>query len=197
MTPYAKFGMLMLKALSQDDTVPGAEWAEDMLGEAQHLGILRLRPVEHDDDVDEYATHVWQMLPDKLDNDYHCLQFLQENPFTIIPTKDGFGTPDSRETFVHVRDLIADRIRRTVKRPVVDMKSAKPGQLLLSKHGRLFVYVQHVPDDFYYPHLVRYRDMPGKHMASRTDEGWVFAHKWLPGDEDIVEILPQILPEFV
>jgi hypothetical protein len=68
----------------------------------------------------------------------------------------------------------------------INLNDCKPGQKLLSKHGRIFTYVGRV-DDRRYPHEVRY---PSGVYGTRTDDGLVYARNHMEADEDIVTIIP-------
>lgn len=68
----------------------------------------------------------------------------------------------------------------------VDLRTCKPGDKLVSKHGMILEYVSPLPPKDYYDHQVLYPDgSPG----TRTHEGYVFRNNRLPGDHDIVEII--------
>lgn len=68
---------------------------------------------------------------------------------------------------------------------MIDLRTCKPGDKLLSKHGMVLEYVEHLPDA-YFPHIVKY---PDGAFGSRCDDGHVFAKKRLEEDHDIIEIL--------
>lgn len=68
----------------------------------------------------------------------------------------------------------------------VDLKSCKPGDKLLSKHGIVFTYVRYIPGS-HYPHEVAY---PDGACVTRMNDGRVYKNLSLPEDHDIVEIIP-------
>ena len=70
----------------------------------------------------------------------------------------------------------------------VDLRTCKPGDKLLTKHGTILTYVG--LNERYlcaeYPHCIKY---PDGIVDVRTDEGLMFCFGSFPEDEDIVEIL--------
>jgi hypothetical protein len=72
---------------------------------------------------------------------------------------------------------------------MIDLRNAKPGDKLISKHGTVLYYVSYNPDT-YWPHKVRYADAT-KGEGTRADDGSVFYNNRMDSDEDIVEIIPQ------
>ncbi len=64
----------------------------------------------------------------------------------------------------------------------VDLRTCKPGDKLLTKHGTILTYVGPTAC----PHLIKY---PNGAFGTRSDNGQVVVHGRLPEDEDIVEIL--------
>ena len=70
----------------------------------------------------------------------------------------------------------------------IDLRECKPGDILLSKHGYIFIYVGPNINNTYYPHEVKY---PNGSRGTRTDEGFTYMNPEmrLEMDEDIVEIL--------
>ena len=70
----------------------------------------------------------------------------------------------------------------------VDLRTCKPGDKLLTKHGTILFYVGPLPKNNYYDHQIRYSNGGG---GTRIHDGHVFrnASKRLESDEDIVEIL--------
>lgn len=70
----------------------------------------------------------------------------------------------------------------------VDLRTCKPGDKLVSKHGMILEYVEPMAPEDYYDHKVRYPDgSPG----TRTHEGFVYRNigRRLPEDHDIVAII--------
>ena len=68
----------------------------------------------------------------------------------------------------------------------VDLRTCKPGDKLLSKHGMILTYIGPLPEGHYFDHEVAY---PGGALGSRTHDGFVYRNKRLPEDHDIVAIL--------
>lgn len=71
---------------------------------------------------------------------------------------------------------------------IVDLNKCKPGDRLLTKHGTILLYVDKLPKENYYDHLIQY---PNGSFGTRINDGHVFKNpsKRLDIDEDIVEIL--------
>ena len=68
----------------------------------------------------------------------------------------------------------------------VDLRTCKPGDILISKHGMELTYVRALPEGHYMDHEVRY---PDGVSGTRTHDGFVFRKKRLEIDHDIVEII--------
>ena len=70
----------------------------------------------------------------------------------------------------------------------VDLREAKKGDRLLTKHGTILTYVEPLPKNNNYDHLVEY---PHGALGTRIHDGHTFCNpdKRLEGDEDVVEIL--------
>jgi hypothetical protein len=70
---------------------------------------------------------------------------------------------------------------------MIDLRNAKPGDILLSKHGQFLIYVTPLTNDFY-DHEVQY--LNGS-RGSRTHSGHVYKNRSrrLPGDHDIKFII--------
>lgn len=68
----------------------------------------------------------------------------------------------------------------------VDLRTCKPGDRLLSRHGMILTYVKPLPHDAYMEHEVRY---PDGSKGTRTNDGFVFRTKRLLEDHDIIRIL--------
>jgi hypothetical protein len=68
----------------------------------------------------------------------------------------------------------------------IDLRDCKPGDKLLTKHGRILTYVKPLDSNDYMDHEIRY---PNGGYGSRTHEGFVYRRKRLDTDEDIVEII--------
>ena len=69
-------------------------------------------------------------------------------------------------------------------RPVFDMTQCKPGDRLVSKHGKEFIYTKHLITAAPFPHILKAADN-GAH-ATRTDEGWTYIQHPLEEDHDII-----------
>jgi len=68
---------------------------------------------------------------------------------------------------------------------MVNLNNCKPGDILLSKHGKILVYAG--PSGLEgYPHEITY---PDGSRGTRTDDGHVFRKKRLEEDEDVISIL--------
>jgi len=73
---------------------------------------------------------------------------------------------------------------------MVDLNTCKPGDRLKTIHGNILLYVEKLPEDNYYNHLIQY---PNGSFGIRTNEGFVMKNpgRRLDSDEDIIEILGQ------
>ncbi len=78
----------------------------------------------------------------------------------------------------------------------IDLRTCKPGDKLLSKHGAILTYVGPNPygSVVQYPHMVQYPDTKEfghRSFGTRTHDGFIMvnASKRLESDHDIVEIL--------
>jgi hypothetical protein len=69
---------------------------------------------------------------------------------------------------------------------MVDLRTCKPGDKLLTKHGTVLTYVRPLPENDYYDHVIEYPNGAG---GTRMHDGHVFRHDRREEDEDIVEIL--------
>ena len=74
---------------------------------------------------------------------------------------------------------------------MIDLRTCKPGDKLLTKHGSVLTYVCYDSDNPNvkdWPHIIRY---PNGARGTRTHEGFCFKNidKRLPSDEDVIEIL--------
>lgn len=70
----------------------------------------------------------------------------------------------------------------------IDLRVCKPGQKLKSKHGWILIYRKRNEEGSYYEHTVEY---PDGTMGTRTNDGYVYKHRRLPEDHDVVEILDE------
>ena len=73
---------------------------------------------------------------------------------------------------------------------MVDLNTCKPGDKLKTRQGTILLYVEKLPEDDYYDHIILY---PNGSQGTRINEGYVMRNpdKRLPEDEDIIEILGQ------
>jgi hypothetical protein len=78
---------------------------------------------------------------------------------------------------------------KQLERGKVDLRTCKPGDVLIGAHGAEMWYVRRLYNS-YYPHEVEYFDSKlGK--GTRTHDGHVWYHARIPEiDEDIVMIIP-------
>lgn len=75
-------------------------------------------------------------------------------------------------------------------RPKVDLTNIKPGQKVLTKHGKILFYKgKHADTNYPYPYEFHYHKQK-QTVYTRTVEGWTYRHKPLPNDEDIIYIFP-------
>lgn len=78
---------------------------------------------------------------------------------------------------------------------MIDLRTCKPGDILISSHGAKLEYVGPTPSDGfnYLDHVVKYLDGEYKNsFGTRTDDGYVFRYNRKPEiDHDIVEIIRQ------
>jgi hypothetical protein len=70
----------------------------------------------------------------------------------------------------------------------VDLRTCKPGDKLLSKHGMILTYIGPLPDGHYFDHEVMY---PNGGRGTRTNNGATYRAAPLQEDHDIVQILGQ------
>jgi hypothetical protein len=68
----------------------------------------------------------------------------------------------------------------------VDLRTCKPGDVLISKHGMKLTYVKALSEWDYMDHEVMY---PNGSSGTRTHDGFVLRKKRLEIDHDIVEII--------
>jgi len=68
----------------------------------------------------------------------------------------------------------------------IDLRNAKPGDKLITKHGNMMIYIGYYPGTRY-PHAVLYSNGS---EGTRLDGGHVSETNRLWCDEDIVEIIP-------
>jgi hypothetical protein len=69
---------------------------------------------------------------------------------------------------------------------MVDLRTCKAGDILISKHGERLTYVRPLPAENYYDHEVKYAN--GSY-GSRIHDGHVYRINRLETDHDIVEII--------
>jgi hypothetical protein len=89
-----------------------------------------------------------------------------------------------------------------MQRGQVDLRTCKPGDILISAHGAVLVYegLDAVPGNFY-PHLVKFIQCTGNMFVgtggSRTNDGYTWQREDLREEEDhdIVLIIPRELIE--
>ena len=82
---------------------------------------------------------------------------------------------------------LAIELLNHMKTNKIDLRNCKPGDKLLTKHGRILTYVKPLGDNDYMDHEIKY---PDGGYGSRTHEGFVYRKKRMETDEDIVEIIP-------
>lgn len=70
---------------------------------------------------------------------------------------------------------------------MVDLRTCKPGDKLISKHGLELIYVGPLPG-IYMDHEVKY---PDGTFGTRTHDGFVFRKQRSDLTHDIVKIIPQ------
>jgi hypothetical protein len=74
---------------------------------------------------------------------------------------------------------------------MIDLKTCKPGDILISCHGKRFVYIEYKPEQKY-PHIIQceseYQEKTNFGWGTRLDDGKV-ANRSLPTDHDIIEIV--------
>lgn len=73
---------------------------------------------------------------------------------------------------------------------MVDLNTCKPGDRLKTVRGTILLYVDKLPENNYYDHLIQF---PNGSFGTRTNEGFVMRNPGsrLETDEDIIEILGQ------
>lgn len=99
----------------------------------------------------------------------------------MLSNSDGKVVLDVSE----LRDMFSGLAAKLADKNPVDLTVCVPGDLLLSRSGKILTYVRYVPAANY-PHVVQY---PSGASGSRCTDGYVCAHSRLPTDEDIVLIL--------
>jgi hypothetical protein len=72
---------------------------------------------------------------------------------------------------------------------MIDLRTCKAGDKLLSKHGMVLTYVGPLPEGSYMDHEVQYPN--GGTKGQRTHDGFTYRVRRMPEDHDIVEILPK------
>lgn len=71
---------------------------------------------------------------------------------------------------------------------MVDLRTCKRGDKLLTAHGNIMTYIGPTPGGNYYDHFVQYSDGS---FGTRIHDGHVYRHNRLDTDEDIVAILTE------
>lgn len=82
---------------------------------------------------------------------------------------------------------ILDVPEETLKIKVIDLRNCKPGDILISKHGKKFIYVSYDETSSYPHNITDFKTR--KERCSRTDSGHVFHQNRQEGDHDIVQII--------
>lgn len=87
-----------------------------------------------------------------------------------------------------ISNAILDVIEPQTTKPAnIDLRNCKPGDVLISKHGKKFVYVKYNEND-HYPHQIT--DFERRiENNSRIDDGHVFYRNRQEDDHDIVQII--------
>ena len=86
-----------------------------------------------------------------------------------------------------------------MQRGQVDLRTCKPGDILVSVHGAVLVYVGAAQEeDLNFPHVAKFLSHPDRPIlvgeyATRTDDGYMWASSRTKGDHDIVIIIPKEL----
>jgi hypothetical protein len=68
----------------------------------------------------------------------------------------------------------------------VDLRNCEPGDMLVTRSGKVVTYVRSLPETDYMDHEIQY---PNGAYGSRTHDGYVYRKKRLDTDEDIIAIL--------
>lgn len=69
---------------------------------------------------------------------------------------------------------------------MVDLRTCKKGDKLISKHGLVLTYVGPTEEGHYYDHYVTYPNGSG---GTRLHDGTTYRHNRMECDHDIVEIV--------
>lgn len=91
------------------------------------------------------------------------------------------------DRIVHEIETAAYVTTRTLE--PVDLRTCKPGDILISSLGKVLEYVGPTEEDHYYDHYVKYPEE--KTLGTRTHDGFVFRKNRHPGDHNIIAIIPQ------
>lgn len=71
---------------------------------------------------------------------------------------------------------------------MVDLRTCKKGDILISRHGLKLEYIEPLSEDNYYDHKVKYLDkLLGE--GTRTHDGYVFRKNRREEDQDILSII--------
>lgn len=69
---------------------------------------------------------------------------------------------------------------------IIDLRTCKKGDKLISKHGLVLEYVRALCKEDYMEHEILY---PNGSYGSRTHDGFTFRKKRLDSDHDIIKII--------
>ena len=115
---------------------------------------------------------------------------LNLTPKEISLLKKLADVTDNKRFIVKIKAAILDsEIKLPLKNEPVDLRKCKVGDILVSKHGKKFVYHSPNKDGTIYPHHIAYIEQPEQIIGSRTDDGHVFQFSCQPNDHDIVLVI--------
>lgn len=87
----------------------------------------------------------------------------------------------------HFLQVNVKPIKLPKKLAPINLNDCKPGDTLVSKHGKKFVYLNR-NGSLSFPHIIMSENGG---LCSRIDDGHVFGKRRLPEDDDIVLVIPR------
>lgn len=77
------------------------------------------------------------------------------------------------------------------------LEDCEPGDILISKHGNLYEFIKHLPEDEYYDCVVQVIFLNGDYMGNtigpgtRLLDGRVYKNNRMHSDDDIIKVIPK------
>lgn len=77
------------------------------------------------------------------------------------------------------------------------LEDCEPGDILISKHGNIYEFIKHLPEDDYYDCEVQSIFFDGEYKGnivgpgSRLLDGRVFKNNRMHSDDDVIKVIPK------